>query len=88
MVLLAVAKENNLDIDFIVTNPAHDLSEDYLTLNPQGRVPTFVASDGWVLTEVIAIALYCELLMFVDFLLAISTRQLFGCFSIQNRQHI
>lgn len=60
MVLLAVAKENKLDIDFVVTNPAFDLSTDYLKLNPLGRVPTFVAADGWVLTEVIAIALYCE----------------------------
>lgn len=61
MVLLAVANENNLDIEFIVTNPAFDLTDDYLKLNPLGRVPTFVAADGWVLTEVVAIALYCKL---------------------------
>lgn len=61
MVLLAVAKENKLEIDFVVTNPAFDLSDDYLKLNSLGRVPTFVAADGWVLTEAIAIALYCEL---------------------------
>ena len=59
MVLLAVAKENNLDIEFIETNPADGLSAEYKALNPLGRVPTFVAPNGWVLSEVIAIAIYC-----------------------------
>lgn len=60
MVLLAVAKHNNLDIDFIDTNPDYPLSTEYLKLNPLKKIPTFQAPDGWVLTEVIAIALYCE----------------------------
>lgn len=60
MVLLAVAKQNSLDIEFIDTNPDYPLSPEYLKLNPFKRVPTFQAPDGWVLTEVIAIALYCE----------------------------
>lgn len=64
MVLLAVAKENNLDIDFVVTNPASDLTEKYLKLNPLGRVPTFIAPDGWVLTEAMAIALYCKSILY------------------------
>lgn len=60
MVLLAVAKHNNLDIDFIDTNPDYPLSAEYLALNPLKKIPTFQAPDGWVLTEVIAIALYRE----------------------------
>jgi len=60
MVLLAVAKENNLDIEFVDTNPANGLSAEYKKLNPLARVPTFEASNGWVLTEVIAIAIYCK----------------------------
>ena len=58
--LLAVAKENNLDIEYIQTNPSEGLSAEYVKLNPLKRVPTFEAPNGWVLTEVIAIAIYCE----------------------------
>ncbi|KAK5094908.1 elongation factor EF-1 gamma subunit [Exophiala xenobiotica] len=58
MVLLAVAKENNIDIEFVETNPAQGLSAEYQKLNPLKRVPTFEAPNGWVLTEVIAIAIY------------------------------
>jgi len=60
MVLLAVAKENNLDIEFVETNPGEGLSAEYQKLNPLKRVPTFEAPNGWVLTEVIAIAIYCK----------------------------
>lgn len=61
MVLLAVAKENNLDIEFVETDPSKgELSTEYKKLNPLGRVPTFEAPNGWVLTEVIAIAIYCK----------------------------
>jgi len=59
-VLLAVAKENNLDIEYVKTNPSEGLSAEYLKLNPLKRVPTFEAPNGWVLTEVIAIAIYCK----------------------------
>lgn len=59
MVLLAIAKERELDIELVETNPDYPLSAEYMKLNPQGRVPTFQAPDGWVLTEVIAIAIYC-----------------------------
>lgn len=59
MVLLAVAAKNDLDIELIETNPDHELSSDYLAMNPLKLIPTFRAPDGWVLTEAIAIALYC-----------------------------
>ena len=59
IVLRAVAKENNLDIDLVETRPP-DVTTDYLKLNPLGRVPTFVGANGFILTESIAIAIYCE----------------------------
>lgn len=62
MVLLAVAKENNLDIEFVETNPAEGLSAEYTKLNPLKKVPTFEAPNGWILSEVIAIAIYCKYL--------------------------
>jgi elongation factor 1-gamma len=56
-VLLVVAKENNLDIELVETRPPTDDAE-YLKLNPLNRIPTFVGSNGFVLTESIAIAIY------------------------------
>ena len=57
--LLAVAKENDLDIELVDTRPPNT-SVDYQKLNPLNRVPTFVGADGFILTEVIAIAIYCK----------------------------
>ena len=42
------------------TNPDDGPSAAYLALNPLGLIPTFRKPDGEVLTEVIAIAYYCE----------------------------
>jgi hypothetical protein len=58
--LLAVAKENGLDIEFVDTEPAKGVSADYLKLNKLGKVPTFEGADGFVLSECIAIAVYCK----------------------------
>ncbi|KIW26889.1 uncharacterized protein PV07_06682 [Cladophialophora immunda] len=55
--LLAVAKENNLDIELVETRtPVTD--PEYRKLNPLSRIPTFVGSNGFILTESIAIAIY------------------------------
>lgn len=59
-VLLMVAKANNLDVELVHTQPREGLSADYRLLNKLGRVPTFEGADGFVLTEVIAIAVYRE----------------------------
>lgn len=60
MVLLAVAKANNLDVELVTVNPPVDTHKpDYMKLNPLARVPTFVGANGFVLTEVMAIAIYC-----------------------------
>ncbi|KAI1617499.1 elongation factor EF-1 gamma subunit [Exophiala viscosa] len=56
-VLLVVAKENNLDIELVETRPPVTDAE-YLKHNKLGRIPTFVGSNGFVLTETIAIAIY------------------------------
>jgi hypothetical protein len=58
--LLAVAKENGLEIEFVDTEPAKGVSADYLKLNKLGKVPTFEGADGFVLSECIAIAVYCK----------------------------
>jgi hypothetical protein len=58
--LLAVAKENGLDIEFVETEPAKGVSTEYLKLNKLGKVPTFEGADGFVLSECIAIAVYCK----------------------------
>ncbi|RMZ86043.1 hypothetical protein DV737_g309, partial [Chaetothyriales sp. CBS 132003] len=55
---LVVAKENNLDLELVETRPALGLSAEYLKLNPLGKIPTFVGSNGFVLSEAIAIAIY------------------------------
>lgn len=36
------------------------MSTDYLKLNKLGKVPTFEGADGFVLSECIAIAVYCK----------------------------
>lgn len=36
------------------------MPEEYLKLNKLGKVPTFEGKDGFVLTECIAIAVYCK----------------------------
>jgi elongation factor 1-gamma len=59
-VLLAVAKENNLDLEWVETVPSDGVTTEYLKLNKLGKVPTFEGADGYVLSECIAIAVYCE----------------------------
>ncbi|KKY25472.1 putative elongation factor 1-gamma [Phaeomoniella chlamydospora] len=56
--LLAIAKENKLDVELVETNPPDGVTTDYLKLNPLGKIPTFEGANGFVLTECIAIAIY------------------------------
>lgn len=55
-----MAKANKLDLEIVATEPfsAKGVSQDYLKINPLGRVPTFVGADCYTLTECIAIAIY------------------------------
>ncbi|KAH8808807.1 elongation factor 1-gamma [Xylogone sp. PMI_703] len=59
-VLRIIARENGLDLAFIEVRPP-DVDAEYLKLNPLGQVPTLVRADGFVLTEVMAIAIYLVL---------------------------
>ncbi|KAL4781518.1 glutathione S-transferase [Aspergillus varians] len=53
---LVAAKELGLDLKL---RPLDTLpKEEYLKLNPQGLIPTFVGADGFILTESTAILLY------------------------------
>jgi len=56
--ILAVAKANDLDIEFVETKPTEGVSTEFLKLNKLGKVPTFEGADGYVLSECIAIAVY------------------------------
>ena len=55
--ILAVAKANKIDLDVVTVDTANPPAE-YLAYNKLGKVPTFVGSDGYVLSECIAIAIY------------------------------
>lgn len=63
--LRVVAKENNLDLEFVETVPANGVSTEYLKLNKLGKVPTFEGADGFVLSECLAIAVYRTWLSFL-----------------------
>jgi elongation factor 1-gamma len=54
-----VAKANGLDIEEVIEDIVKGVSAEYLKINPLGKVPTFVGTDGFVLHECIAIAVYC-----------------------------
>ena len=53
-----MANVNNLDIEFVHTEPAKGVSDDYKLINKLGLVPSFVGADNFTLTESIAIAIY------------------------------
>jgi hypothetical protein len=54
-----MAKAHGLHLDVIYADKDDKESyEELLKYNPLGRVPTFVGSDGYVLTECIPITLY------------------------------
>ncbi|KAG9827231.1 elongation factor 1 gamma, partial [Aureobasidium melanogenum] len=56
--ILAVAHAVGFDLEVVETNPQDGMSVEYLKLNRLGKTPTFVSSDGTVLTECMAIALH------------------------------
>jgi len=51
-----VAKANNLDLELVDTSSG--FPDQYEKLNPLAKIPTFEGSDGYVLTETIAICIY------------------------------
>lgn len=61
--ILVAAKENNLDIELVRTHPGEGISDDYRKINKLGRIPTFEGADGYILSEMLAIAVYCTSLV-------------------------
>lgn len=55
--ILAVAKANGLDLESVFVDTTNPTPE-YLKLNKLGKVPTFEGTDGYVLSECMAIAIY------------------------------
>ncbi|KAI1468519.1 eEF1-gamma domain-containing protein [Daldinia caldariorum] len=55
--ILAVAKANGLDLDIVEADTVNPSSE-FLQVNPLAKIPAFAGSDGFNLTESIAIAIY------------------------------
>ncbi|KAI1180918.1 hypothetical protein F4777DRAFT_178658 [Nemania sp. FL0916] len=55
--ILAVAKANGLELETVEVDAAKP-SEEFLKYNKLGKIPTFVGSDGYVLTETMAISIY------------------------------
>lgn len=53
-----MAKAANLPLDVVTIASSTAAHDDYRQLNRTGKIPTFVGSDGYVLTESIAIAVY------------------------------
>jgi glutathione S-transferase len=55
-----VAKENKLDLEVVEVETGANAPADYKKLNKLGKIPTFQGSDGYVLSECIAIAIYSK----------------------------
>jgi hypothetical protein len=55
-----VAKANNLDLT--IEEVDEKKPAEFLKANKLGKVPTFVGSDGYVLSECIAVAIYSKIL--------------------------
>lgn len=60
----AVAKADKLDLQIVDTDAKFRESADYRKLNKLGKIPTFEGSDGYVLSEAIAIAIYGKTINF------------------------
>ncbi|KAI0472060.1 eEF1-gamma domain-containing protein [Xylariaceae sp. FL0804] len=55
--ILAVAKAYGLELDIVEADTANP-SPEFLKVNPMSRIPAFVGSDGYTLTECMAISIY------------------------------
>ena len=53
-----MAKAANIPLDIVTITSSQDAPDSYRKLNPLGKIPTFVGTNGFVLSECIAIAMY------------------------------
>jgi len=58
--ILAIAKENGLNLELVEISEKQSKSPEYLKIHPLGKIPAFVSAKGYTLTECIAIAVYGE----------------------------
>ena len=56
-----MAKANKLDLELVEKTPEKPFPAEYAKINPLNKIPSFEGSDGYVLTESIAIAIYSML---------------------------
>lgn len=56
-----MAKAANIPLDIVTITSSQDAPDSYRKLNPLGKIPTFVGTNGFVLSECIAIAMYSPL---------------------------
>ena len=56
---MAIVEYNNLEVELVPTKIREEVTAEYLKLNRLGKIPTFEGADGFVLTESIAITVYC-----------------------------
>lgn len=56
----AIAKAYGLELDIVHATLGNPTPE-HLAVNKLGRIPTFVDEEGFVLSECMAVALYCTL---------------------------
>ena len=62
---MVVAKLNSLNLELVDTKPREGVPDKYRKLNKLGKVPTFEGADGFVLSETIAINVYCKAIFFL-----------------------
>lgn len=82
--ILAVAKADNLNLEIVTITSSQEAPDYYRKLNRLAKVPTFVGSDGYVLSECIAIALYSTpffplCLIVVNLLHSVGGERVAGC---------
>jgi elongation factor 1-gamma len=54
----AIAKAHKLELNIVHANLGNP-SPEHLEVNRLGKIPTFIGEGGFVLSECIAVALYC-----------------------------
>lgn len=68
-----IAKANNLNLNIVHANLG-DPSIEHLKVNKLGKIPTFVDEDNFVVSECLALAIYCW--STADFRFAIALHQI------------
>lgn len=57
-ILRAIVRENKLDVEFVMVDPKND--PEYVKKFGVAKTPALECADGFLLSESIAIAIYCK----------------------------